>query len=36
MGKSGRDYPDGVLGGKAGGGSHVADRGTDTEREEGV
>ena len=33
VGGSGRDYPDGVSGGKSGGGSHVADRGADTERE---
>ena len=36
MEKIGRDYPDGVLGGKTGGGSHVADRGSYTEREEGA
>ena len=36
MGKSGRDDLDGVQGGQAGGGSHVADGGTDTEREGGV
>ena len=36
VGKSGRDYPDGVLGGKAGEGIYVADRGTYTEREEGA
>ena len=36
MGKSGRDYTDGVSGGKPGGRSHIADRGTHTKREEGV
>ena len=33
VGKSGRDHADGVSGGRAGGRSHVADRGTHTKRE---
>ena len=36
MGKSGRDYTNGVSVGKSGGRSHVADCGTATKREEGV